>query len=154
MNKKSVLLDTSFFIRFLDEDDPLSGKAEQYFHYFLMNDINMQISTISIAEYLVRGHMDELPLKYLDVIPFGLKHAKKAGELAKCVFEHRNKLKLTSRNIIPNDTKLFAQADIEDNISYYISSDAESHKIFNLLREYRPLTFQFIELSMQSSLLV
>lgn len=46
----AVLLDTSFFIRFLNENDPLFKKADGYFRYFLKNEITMIVSTISIAE--------------------------------------------------------------------------------------------------------
>lgn len=60
---KSVLLDTSFFLRFLKETDPLFKNADGYFRYFLENDIAMVISTISIAEYCVGGDVHELPLK-------------------------------------------------------------------------------------------
>jgi len=34
MNHKAVLLDTSFFIRFLKEEDSLFKNAEGYFKYF------------------------------------------------------------------------------------------------------------------------
>ncbi len=46
----SVLLDTSFFIRLLNDNDSLHKNARDYFKYFLENDITLKISTISIAE--------------------------------------------------------------------------------------------------------
>jgi hypothetical protein len=95
----------------------------------LNEDIAMIISTISIAEYCVSGDVHELPLKNLQILPFNLDHAKRTGEFAKIVFQNKNKLKLNERNIIPNDTKLFTQADIETSVVYYLSSDRESHKI-------------------------
>lgn len=58
---KSVLLDTSFFLRFLDDSDPLFKNADIYFRYFIQNEITMMISTISIAEYCVHGNIHELP---------------------------------------------------------------------------------------------
>jgi|GEM_PF-2513031 len=47
--------------------------------------------------------------------------------------------------IIPNDTKLFSQADVEPNIKYYLSSDTESYKIYNnfLARGLQSLYFTF-----------
>ena len=60
---KSVLLDTSFFLRFLNVEDPLFNNADQYFRYFIDNEINLMISTISIAEYCVGGDIHELPLR-------------------------------------------------------------------------------------------
>lgn len=75
--KHSVLLDTSFFIRLLNDTDPLHINAKAYFKYFLENDIILKVSTISIAEYCVRGSLDDLPLKNIQIIPFNLDHAKK-----------------------------------------------------------------------------
>ena len=147
MSSKAVLLDTSFFLRFLNDADPLFINADDYFRHFLNEDIDMMISTISIAEYCVGGDVHELPLKNLQILPFNLDHAKRTGEFAKIAFQNRNKLKLNERNIIPNDTKLFAQADTEPSIAYYLSSDTESHKIYNLLKELTHPAFQFIDLN-------
>ena len=65
---KSVLLDTSFFLRFLNDSDSLFKNADGYFRYFLKEEINMIISTISIAEYCVGGDIHELPLKNLQIL--------------------------------------------------------------------------------------
>jgi hypothetical protein len=147
MMHKAVLLDTSFFIRFLNDDDPLFNNADGYFRYFLQNEIKMYISTISIAEYCVGGDIHELPLKNLQIIPFNLDHSKKTGEFAKLVFQNKNKLQLKERNLIPNDTKLFATADIEKSVDFYLSSDKESNKVYRLLKEHLSLKFQFIDLN-------
>lgn len=105
------------------------------------------VSTISIAEYCVGGDVHELPLRNLQIIPFNLNHAKRTGEFARIVFQNKGKLKLKERNIIPNDTKLFAQADCEKAIEFYLSSDTESHKIHNLLKQEITTKFQFIDLN-------
>ena len=147
MTHKAVLLDTSFFLRFLNEDDRLFKNADGYFRYFLQKEIKMMISTISIAEYCVGGDVHELPLRNLQVVPFNLDHAKKTGEFAKIVFLNKNRLKLKERNIIPNDTKLFAQADTGKSIEFYLSSDSESFKIYNLLKQETITKFQFIDLN-------
>ena len=144
---KSVLLDTSFFIRFLNDNDPLFKNADEYFRYFIKEEITMMISTISIAEYCVGGDIYELPLKNLQIIPFNLDHSKRTGEFAKIVFQNKGKLKLNERNIIPNDTKLFSQADCEKNVEFYLSSDTESLKIYNLLNEETKPKFIFIDLN-------
>lgn len=145
--RRSVLLDTSFFLRFLNDSDPLFKNADGYFRYFLEKDIAMTISTISVAEYCVKGDISELPLKNLQVLPFNIDHAKKAGGFAKIIFENRNKLKINERNIIPNDTKLFAQADADPSIEYYLSSDMESLKIFSFLKNNNNPKFQFLDLN-------
>lgn len=92
MMHKSVLLDTSFFIRLLNVDDPLSENAGGYFKYFLNEGVPMFISTISIAEYCVKGVVEGLPMKQLQVMPFNIQHSKRAGEFARTVFENRKTL--------------------------------------------------------------
>ena len=143
---KGVLLDTSFFIRFLNDEDPLYNNADGYYRYFIKNNMIMIISTISVAEYCVGGKESELPLKNLQILPFNFNHAKRAAEFARIIFQNKNRLKLNERNIIPNDTKLFSQADIEDSIVYYLSSDSESSKIYNILNEVNKPAFHFIDL--------
>lgn len=147
MTYKSVLLDTSFFLRFLNDESPLYKNADNYFRYFIQHEITMMISTISIAEYCVGGDIHELPLKNLQIVPFNLDHSKRTGEFAKIIFQNKGKLKLNERNIIPNDTKLFAQADCEKSVEFYLSSDTESFKIYNLLKERTNPKFQFIDLN-------
>jgi len=147
MTHKAVLLDTSFFLRFLNDNDPLFKNADGYFRYFIQKEITMMISTISIAEYCVGGDVHELPLRNLQIVPFNLDHAKRTGEFAKIVFQNKGKLKLNERNIIPNDTKLFAQADSEKFVEFYLSSDTESLKIYNLLKKEASPEFQFIDLN-------
>lgn len=147
MTHKSVLLDTSFFLRFLNDENPLYKNADNYFRYFIQHEITMMISTISIAEYCVGGDIHELPLKNLQIVPFNLDHSKRTGEFARIAFQNKGKLKLNERNIIPNDTKLFAQADCEKSVEFYLSSDTESLKIYNLLKEHTNPKFQFIDLN-------
>ena len=151
MMHKAVLLDTSFFIRFLNDGDPLFKNADNYFRYFLSKDIVMMVSTISIAEYCIGGDISELPLKNLQIVPFNIDHAKRTGVFAKNIFENKGKIKLRERMIIPNDTKLFAQADIEKSVAYYLSSDADSIKIYNILKDECNTQFQFLDLNIPYS---
>jgi hypothetical protein len=146
MTRNAVMLDTSFFLRFLNVNDQLFSNTDGYYRYFLDHEIDMVISTISIAEYCVRGDISELPLRHLKIIPFNVNHAKKAGEFARVVFQNKDELKLPQRSIIPNDTKLFAQADIESNVQYYLTTDKESYKIFTLLKNSSNPRFHFIDM--------
>ena len=97
----------------------------------------MLISTISIAEYCIGGDIHELPLKNLQIVPFNLNHAQLTGEFAKIAFQERNNgnLQVNERKIIPNDTKLFAQADCEKSVEFYLSSDVESSKVYNAIKK-------------------
>jgi len=146
--KHSVLLDTSFFIRLLNDEDDLHKNAKGYFKHFLEKDIVIKFSTISIAEYCAGGEIDELPLKNIQIVPFNLNHAKKTGEFAKIIFQE-NKIaieKLYPRAIIPNDSKLFAQADLDKSITYFITSDTRSKKTFKTLKKGIKLNFEIIDL--------
>lgn len=151
MKNSAVLLNTSFFLRFLNDDDPLFKNTDGYFKYFIQNKIDMIISTISIAEYCVGGEQDQLPLKNLQILPFNNDHAKRTGEFAKLVFQQKGRLNLRERKIIPNDTKLFAQADVENSVEFYLSSDSDSLKIYNLLKQLDKPKFQFIDLNISFS---
>jgi hypothetical protein len=103
MKHSAVLLDTSFSLRFLNEEDPLFRNSDGYFRHFLQKEISMMISTISIAEYCVGGDVHELPLRNLQILPFNLDHAKRTGILAKQVFLKRNELKIeTLFQMTPN----------------------------------------------------
>lgn len=144
---KGVLCDTSFFIRLLDKSSDLHQSAKDYFRYLLDQDYHLLISTISIAEYAVGGSISGLPLKNLQILPFNYDHAKRTGQFAKTVFAKKGMLKLAERNLIPNDSKLFAQADVEKSIGFYITSDLESKKIYDLFHasDTKP-AFEFITL--------
>lgn len=146
MGHSGVLLDTSFFIRLLNEQDPLHENALGYYRYFLEKEFVLKISTISVAEYCVRGELEELPLQDLQILPFNINHAVRAGKLANLIFQHRNALQLPDRRIIPNDTKLFAQADREEQIHKFVTSDAESLNMAALIRQYTPLQFEIINI--------
>ena len=99
----------------------------------------------------VGGSINELPLKDLQILPFNISHAKRTGEFARTVFQNRSTLQIKQRNIIPNDTKLFAQADVEPSIGYYLSSDTESSKIYNVLLKLSDPKFLFIDLQNKHS---
>ena len=147
-HKRAVLLDTSFFLRFLNDGDPLFNNADGYFRYFLQEEIDMLISTVSIAEYCIGGDIYELPLKNLQIVPFNLNHAQRTGEFAKIAFQARanNSLHVIDRKIIPNDTKLFAQADCEKTVEFYLSSDTESLKVYHAIKSKTSPKFQFVDL--------
>ena len=146
MELSYVMLDTSFFIRLLNEQDPLHENTLEYYKYFLQNNFVLKTSTISIAEYCVKGEIDELPLRDVQIVPFNINHASKAGGLAAVVFQNKNTLNLPDRRIIPNDTKLFAQADTEEQIHKFATSDVECIKVFNLLNQHIQLKFDIINI--------
>lgn len=147
MIREAVLLDTSFFIRLLDEKDPLNKSADEYLKFFLDNEVELMLSAISIAEYCVYGDVTELPMKYLRVIPFNIDHAIKAGEFASVLFEQRKSGATIDRRLIQNDVKLFAQCEILKSVSAFITSDARSRTIFETLRATNLIRFDFVDIS-------
>lgn len=148
MKRKGVLCDTSFFIRLLDKNDNLHSHAKSYFKYFLENDFDLYISTIAIAEYCIGGDIQDLPLRNLQIVPFNLDHAIRTSEFARLIFRKRQFIEIKERQIIPNDTKLFAQADIVGGVEYYISSDSESKKIYGGIHQELSPKFQFLDLKL------
>ena len=147
--KHSVLLDTSFFVRLLNDQDPLHENAKGYYKYFLEQDIILKISTISIAEYCVKGSIDELPIRNLQILPFNLDQAKRTSEFAREIFKANsiNAEKLTPRAIIPNDSKLFAQADLDKMITHFVTSDRRSKNTLLALKQNLNPKFEIIDIS-------
>ena len=148
---EGALLDTSFFLRFLNDKDPLFEKADNYYKYFLEKDFNLFISTISIAEYCVGGTVDQLPLRNLLVLPFNIDHAQKAGEFAGVLYEARrsSQLIVSERPVIINDAKLFAQADSETNINFFVTSDARCINIFETIKNKINPNFNIVDIKIE-----
>lgn len=151
MMPEGTLLDTSFFLRFLNDKDPLFEKADNYYKYFLEKDFNLFISTISIAEYCVGGTVDQLPLRNLLVLPFNIDHAQKAGEFAGVLYEARrsSQLIVSERPVIINDAKLFAQADSETNINFFVTSDARYINIFETIKNKINPNFNIVDINIE-----
>ena len=150
MEQDCVLLDTSFFIRLLNEEDPLHNNALGYFRYFLEHDFVIKISTIAIAEYCVRGDVSELPLKNMLIVPFNFDHAQRAGKMIAEVYAEKKKRGATiaPRAIVPNDTKMFAQADVEPDINFYGTADVECKKVYKMIESAEgKLSFDFIDIT-------
>ncbi len=101
------------------------------------NEIALKVSTITIAEYCVLGELEDLPLKNVQIVPFNLKDAEKTGEFAKIIFiENKINLeKLSPRAIIPNDSKLFAQSDLDKTVTHFVTSDVRSKNTLALLKK-------------------
>lgn len=142
-----ALLDTSFFIRLLNEKDPLQKQAREYWKYFLNEGVVLYVSTIAISEFCVKGSLKELPLSSLRILPFNLHHAEASGEL----YAQVQKLKANGqsldvpRNVVTNDCKMFAQAHVE-KFDYFVSSDSKANKLLSRLDD-GCTHFRFIDIS-------
>lgn len=144
----SVLLDTSFLIRLLSKNDPLHQNAEDYYRYFLEKEIPMYISTITVAEYCVNGDISELPLRSVRIIPFNIQHAPIAGGFANILYSARktNDISVDNRLIIPNDVKLFAQAECTPDVRYFVTSDTKSSKLIDKISEKNVVSFEHMDI--------
>ncbi|MGZ6488798.1 MAG: hypothetical protein ACXVDU_02325 [Bacteroidia bacterium] len=109
----------------------------------------MKIYTISIAEYCVLGQHEDLPFTNLQVLPFNFDDSKKAGEFAKIIFEEKGieRESLKPRAIIPNDSKLFAQADVDESITHFVTSDTRSGAVIKILKNRTAVRFDFLDIN-------
>ena len=130
------------------KNDALHHSAFNYYKYFLENQFTLKISTISIAEYCVLGIPSDLPLKDLQVVPFNYNHALRTGEFSAAIFKERkvSTEQLEPRAIIPNDSKLFAQADLDESIQYFVTSDQRSLKTLSMLKTKLNPNFEIIDI--------
>ncbi|MEN0007063.1 MAG: PIN domain-containing protein [Bacteroidota bacterium] len=146
-NIQRVFLDTSFFIRLFKTDDPDHTNAKIYFTRFRDQNAMLFLSTIVAAEYGIKGNIDKLPFRFLQVVPFNISHAQKTALLARNAFEKRQKgiLQLEKRVVIPNDTKILAQAE-EVGTDLFIARDDNCEKVYRSMKEDGLITFSYLDL--------
>ena len=142
-----AMLDTSFFVRLLNDKGILHESAKAYFQYFLENKFQLYMSTVAIAEYCVHGELDQLPFDCVRVVPFNLDHAEKAGLYAHTLFQAKDNGQYSpdQRIIIPNDTKLFAQASSIGAL-YFVTSDTKASKAMALLGKENGFTVRHVDI--------
>ena len=146
--KFGVLCDTGFLIRLNQPQDELHANARGYLKNLLANGHVLYVSTIALAEYAVRDKLENLPMRYFRVLPFNIDHAQKAGEFAGIVFSQRDQIpaEITQRVIIPNDTKMFAQADVTTAITHYLTADKKCEVVYRLVQASTAMRFQILSL--------
>jgi predicted nucleic acid-binding protein len=146
--KLGILCDTGFLIRLNQPQDDLHENARGYLKKLLAGGHVLYVSTIALAEYAVRDKIENLPMKYFRVLPFNIDHAQKAGEFAGIVFSQRDKIpaEITQRVIIPNDTKMFAQADVTTTITHYLTADKKCEAVYNMIHGTMAMRFQILSL--------
>ena len=144
---KVAMLDTSFLIRLLKEDDSLHASAKVYYQHFLENNYVLFVSTVAVAEYCVRGELDQLPFECVRVVPFNLDHAEKAGDYAHTLYQARDNGQYLpeQRLIIPNDTKLFAQASSIGAL-YFVTADVKASKAMDILAKEKGFSVTHVDI--------
>jgi predicted nucleic acid-binding protein len=147
---RSVLLDNSFCLRLVNDNDAFHQNAKDYFNYFLDNQITMYLSNITFAEYCVVNSPQDFPLKQVRTLTFDMRDATKAGEIWN--FVHYQKLAkdtTKTRDAIKDDCKLFAQI-CNREIDAFVSKDKKSYeKYIQPISEHTTLKckFDFIDLT-------
>lgn len=150
---KAVLIDTCFLIKLLNPSESLHVNAVKYYEFFLSSKIQIYISTITIAEYCTRGKFQDIPLKQLRILPFNWDHAIKAGEFTSTVFRQKN-IQLETikpRAVIPNDSKLLAQADVDKLITCFLTSDEIGEKIYKMISSEQNPKFDYWDINIPLS---
>jgi predicted nucleic acid-binding protein len=133
---KGVLLDTSFVIRLLRTNDVLHPNAKAWFRQLLERRVPMYLSTISIAEYCVKGSFDELPLRNVRVLPFNIDHARRAGPFTGSLLDQRKQAgSEDDRAVVISDVKLLAQAEVDVGISHFLTKDLRFPSRMQALRQ-------------------
>lgn len=145
---KIVFCDTGFMIRLLDATNELHSNALGYFRYFLNEDYIIRMSTIAVAEYCVKGEINQLPLKDVLLSPYNAYHASETGKCAKLLFEEKAKgtLVVGARILIQNDVKLLVQAECE-GADYYLTSDSNSKRMYDVLKKNGKVSFDFTDIN-------
>ena len=60
----------------------------------------------------------------------------------------RRGVTITPRAIVPNDTKMFAQADVESDITYYATADVECKKVYSMIKSAEgKLSFDVVDIN-------
>jgi hypothetical protein len=130
----------------LNSGDSLHENAKEYYRYFLAQKTVLKCSTISIAEYCVKGKYTELPLRNLQILPFNFDHAVRAGEIMSILKANKGTPAGAERVVVINDIKLFAQADVEPEIEGFVTSDSEGKKLYDSVMQNRKLSFTFVDI--------
>ena len=143
----SILLDTSFCIRLLKQDDHLHTNAYEYFQYFLENKIEMFLSSIVISEYSVKDEITNLPLQTMKIIPFDFLDGKIAGEFYSILTNNKNDIQGIERLVVKDDCKLIAQI-YNRKIEAYITKDRKSFsQFFEPLQKEKNFSILFLDLT-------
>jgi len=144
---EGILLDTNFLIRLLNPNDRLHTQTREFYAFFLQRGLPIWLSTVALAEYCVRGRMDELPLRHLRILPFNVSHAVLAGRLAARVFQAREQVENLPRRVIANDVKLLAQAEEESSIRWLATSDKGLIAMHGLLQQEGLVRLEIIDIN-------
>jgi predicted nucleic acid-binding protein len=125
---KTVFVDTSVFIYFLEENKRFIEKANDFFEYCLSNDVELKTSTITFMEFSVKPYEKgkiEVVNKFKDfLVDFDIQTYNINIEIADSAARLRSKYKwLKSMDALQLSVALFSESDI------FITNDLNLQKI-------------------------
>ena len=108
-----ICVDTSFLISFADPTRLNHPTALDYFRHSVSHGHLLCLSTLVVSEFEVGQPISDLPLQHFHIIPFNFTHAVRSAV-------YHNAIKGlpapddAARQVVRNDLKILAQADIEE----------------------------------------
>ncbi|MEZ4827854.1 MAG: hypothetical protein R3C61_16445 [Bacteroidia bacterium] len=132
----------------MKKDDPDHQHAQAYFMRFLEDGTRIYSSTIVAAEYGVKDNINHLPVRDVTLLAFDINHARQASDFAKAIFHARKKgvIELENRVLIPNDTKLIAQAQVIQ-ADYFVARDANAENLLTFLQKEGLISCRFLDIA-------
>ncbi|MEM7660493.1 MAG: type II toxin-antitoxin system VapC family toxin [Bacteroidota bacterium] len=143
-----IFLDTSFFIRLLDNQDEHHANAVGYYQRWIADGTSLFSSTIVMAEFGVQADLGNFPARGLTTLAFDASHAAQTAIFAKAAFAARRKgiISLDHRNVIPNDTKLIAQAHTV-GAEYLAGRDQNLKAVLHFLQQQGLTSVQYLDIT-------
>ena len=119
-----ICVDTSYLISFADPTRPNHQAAVDYFRYCVEKGHLICLSTIVVSEFEVVQPASDLPLSHFHIIPFNFPHAVRSAVYHR-VIKGLPAPDNAGRNVVRNDLKILAQADVE-GCSVILTEDANT----------------------------
>lgn len=121
---RAVILDTTFLISLVSKTRPSHAAANDYYRYFLENEVQMLLPTVVISEFAVKQSPDDLPLRNFIILPFNYETAKVCAGLD-AIRERKASDGLGQRDAVKDDFKIIAHA-IEKDCQFLITEDSDT----------------------------
>ncbi len=119
-----ICVDTSFLITFADPTRPNHRTAVEYYRHCLEAGHLLCLSTLVVAEFECGQSVTDLPLASFHIVPFNFRHAMESAKYQK--FLKSNPVEKTeNRNVVRNDLKILAQAQLE-HCTVILTEDANT----------------------------
>lgn len=107
-----ICVDTSYLISLADDSRPNHSTALDYFRNSVAGGHLLCLSTLVVSEFEVGQPASDLPLQHFHIIPFNFRHVVRSADYHK-IIKGQPSLDVADRQVVRNDLKILAQADIE-----------------------------------------